>query len=612
LSLTGAALPLTAAQREIWIAEQRVGRTNCVFRVGEYLEIHGQLDPALFEQALRLVVAETDTLHVQFVEEHGEVRQIIQSRADWSPALIDLGAEPDPELAAHDWLAAAVARPMDLARDRLFEYALLRLGADRFFWYQGYHHIVMDAFGSMLVARRVAEVYTHLAEGRPVPPSSFGPLQDLLTLDQNYRASEDFTRDRAYWTERFADRPEPTGIVSRPSTAPEHYLRRTAALPPAELDGLRDASRRARAPWSHLVIAAAAVYLHRMTGTSDVVLGLPVTARLDQLQRRTPGTASNVLPLRLTIRPELTLRQLVSKVAAAVVELGRHQRYRAEDLQRDLDLPGSLGTLYTPVVNIMSFDATPSFAGLRTTAHNLSSGLVGDLTLAVWDRRDGTGLTVDLNAHPELFPNSELAAHHGRLLTALRAVSSAGLDEPLGRIDLLTAEERAALLAGSESALPAAETTLPELFQTRAAADPDAVAVVDGETALTYGELNEQANRLAQLLTVNGAGPEHIVALALPRSVDLVVAVLAVLKAGAAYLPLDPAYPATRLAHMVTDARPALVLATTATAAGLSTGHGTPVLLLRYLHLRLHRRAQGRGQHPPERGAAVRRDPQVV
>ncbi|MFH9241275.1 actinomycin synthase II AcmB, partial [Streptomyces anulatus] len=579
-----AELPLTAAQREIWIAEQRLGKRNRVFRVGEYLEIHGRVDLELFDRAVRLVVGEAQALHVRFTEAHGEVRQALRPPTDWAPTLVDLSAEPDPERATRAWLAAAVARPMDLAREHLFDHALLRLGDDRCYWYQGYHHIVMDAFGTVLITRRTAEVYTALAEGRPVSPSPFGSLDEFLAADQKYRDSEGFTGDRAYWTERFADRPEPTGIVARPSTTPDHYLRRTAALTPGELDGLREAARGARAPWSHLVIAAVAVYLHRMTGATDVVLGLPVTARLDQLQRRTPGTASNVLPLRLTVRPELTLRQLLTQVSARIVELGRHQRYRAEDLQRDLDLPGGLGTWYAPVVNIMSFDATPTFAGLPTTAHSLSSGLVGDLTFAAWDRRDGAGLTVDLNAHPELCPERELTAHHGRLVATLRAIASDGIDRPVGRIDLLTAEERRALLAGPEDA-PATtgattEATLPELFRARTAAAPDAVAVVCDETSLTYRELDERANRLAHLLAAHGVGPERIVALALPRSVDLVVAVLAVLKAGAAYLPLDPEYPANRLAHMVTDAQPTLILTTTETEAKLPDRHTAPVLRL--------------------------------
>ncbi|MYW17046.1 AMP-binding protein, partial [Streptomyces sp. SID2955] len=561
----GTTLPLTAAQREIWIAEQRLGRANRVFRVGEYLEIHGRVDPVLFEQALRQVVAEAEALHVRFTEEHGEVRQVVHRPGDWSPELVDLGAEPDPGRAAREWLEAAVARPMRLAEGPLFEYALLRLGPDRFYWYQGYHHAVMDAFGSLLITRRVADVYTALAQGGPVGPSPFGSLSDLVAADQRYRTSEQFTRDQAYWTGHFADRPEPAGLVGRPSTTPERYLRHTAVLDPGELSGLRAAARRARAPWSHLVIAATAVYLHRMTGASTVVLGLPVTARLDQVQRRTPGTASNVLPLRPSLRPDTTLRELLDGIGERVLGLGGHQRYRAEDLQRDLGLPGNAGTWYAPVVNVMSFDYAVTFGGLATTAHNLSSGLVGDLTLAVWDRRDGTCPTVDLNVHPELCGDDELAAHHRRLLTVLRALSAAETSLPVGRIDLLTDEERAALLATPDhtptTGTPGTATdtdtgagagaTLPGLFETQAAAHPDAVAVISDTTTTTYRQLNEHANRLAHHLTHHGIGPEHIVALALPRSTDLVTAILAVLKTGAAYLPLDPHYPPTRLTHMI-------------------------------------------------------------
>ncbi|PWI12701.1 non-ribosomal peptide synthetase, partial [Streptomyces sp. Act143] len=547
--------------------------------MGEYLEIHGGVDPQLFEQALRLVVAEAEALHVRFVAEGDEIRQALRQPADWPLTVTDLSAEPDPEQAARDWMDAAVARPMNPAEDRLFEYALLKVSADRFWWYQGYHHAVMDAFGSLLITRRVADVYTALARGGPVGASPFGTLSDLIAAEQEYQASAQFAQDRAYWAGRFTDRPQPAGIVGTPSTTPERYLRHTTAWEPAEHMALRDAARRARVPWSHLVIAAAALHVHRTTGTATVVLGLPVTARQTQVERRTPGTAANVLPLRLTLRPELTLGELLTQIGERVRELGGHQRYRAEDIQRDLALPGHMGTWYAPVVNVMSFDYAITFAGLPTTAHNLTSGLVGDLTLAVWDRRDGAGPVVDVNAHPELCTPEELAVHHRRLLTALRAVTATDPSRPLGRVDLLSARERAAVLSVPAAVVPS-RGSLPELFEARVAAAPGAVAVVWGDSTLSYGELNKRANRLAHVLVGCGVGPEDVVALALPRSADLVVAVLAVLKAGAAYLPLDPAYPAARVAHMVGDARPVLVLTATGFRPSAESVAATPVLLL--------------------------------
>ncbi|MBM7168688.1 non-ribosomal peptide synthetase, partial [Streptomyces sp. G44] len=512
----GTTLPLTAAQREIWIAEQRLGKGNCVFRVGEYLEIHGGVDPELFARALRLVVAEAEALHVRFVEEPGEVRQALREPVGWPFAVTDLSAEPDPERAAHAWMDTAVTRPMNLTEDPLFEYALLKLGSDRFWWYQGYHHAVMDAFGSLLITRRVADVYTALAGGGTAGESPFGTLSDLVAAEQAYRTSGQFAHDGAYWTECFTDRPQPTGIVGTPSTTPERYLRHTSALESAEHTALRDAAHRARVPWSHLVIAAAALHVHRTTGTATVVLGLPVAARLTLVERRTPGTAANVLPLRLTLRPEATLGGLLAQIGERVRELGGHQRYRAEDIQRDLALPGRPGTWYAPVVNVMSFDYAITFDGLPTTAHNLSSGLVGDLTFAVWDRRDGAAPAVDVNAHPELCTPDELAVHHRRLRAALRAVTETDCSRPIGRIDLLSAEERAVVLAVPSVGVPS-RVTLPELFEARVVAAPGAAAVVWEGSTLSYGELNVRGDRLAHGLLGRGGGPGGVVGPALPR-----------------------------------------------------------------------------------------------
>ncbi|MGW6919365.1 amino acid adenylation domain-containing protein, partial [Kitasatospora sp. NPDC054939] len=577
----GVELPLSAAQREIWLAEQRLDEGNRVFRVADYLEIHGPVATGPFEAALRLVVAEAEALHVRFAVRGDEPVQRPVPPGDWMLRTVDLSADPDPDGAARALLAAEAARPMDLARGPLFDHVLIRLAADRHLWYQGYHHIVLDAFGSLLIARRTAEVYTALEAGRPVPPRTFGTLADLLDGDARYRASEQFALDRAHWARQFADRPEPARWLGEPTGTPETYLRATAALPGDTLDGLRALARRTRVPWSHLVIAAAAIHLHRTTGAHDVVFGLPTTARADQTLRRTPGTLANVLPLRLAPTPGLTLGGFLAQIGERLRDLGRHQRYRGEDLHRDLDLPGRLGTSFAPVVNIMSFDYGLTFAGHRTTPHNLSSGLVGDLTLAVWDRRDGSGPTVDLNAHPELCTADELADRHGTLLTTLRSLAAADPGQPIGRIELLTAEERADLL---DTPAPAAEPgrvpTLVELFEARAAADPAAPAVTAGTDTLGYGELNERADRLARGLIACGAGPERIVAIALPRCADLVVAVLAVLKSGAAYLPLDPEYPQARLAHMLADARPALLLTDRATAPAVPAGADLPVLLL--------------------------------
>jgi len=580
-SSDGLTLPLSAAQCEIWFAEQRLNTANRVYKLGECIEIYGPVDPVLFETALRRVVREVDSLHVLFAESGDGPQQVVEAFSDWLMPVVDVSEEPDPRTAALAWMAADVARPMDLTRDPLFSYALIKLRSDRFLWYQGYHHIVMDMFGFSLIARRVADIYTALAHGLACNENFFASLRQLLDSDSSYRASDRFTQDRAYWIERFADRPELARLVDRPSGTPASFVHRTAASALSGTDKLRGAARRTGVRWSRIMIAATAVYVHRLTGARDVVLGFPVTARQDSVLRRVPGMVSNVLPLRLSVHPHMSSSELIARTEEEVRQVLVHQRYRGEDLRRDLGLSDNIGTSFTPLINIMSFDYDLRFAGYRAAARNLSVGLIGDLSIIVCDRRDGSSLQIGWQSHPEVCGTDDLAAHQQRFLNLLEAVV-ADPDLPVGRIDLLSAQERHQLLVdyNNNTTTPIPTACLPELFQTQVAATPEAIAVICGDTTLTYAQLNTQANHLAHALITHGVGPEQIVALALPRSVELIVAILAVLKTGAAYLPIDPDYPPARLEFMLHDASPTLLLSSTQTIGRIPPDTTTPQLIL--------------------------------
>ena len=192
-------LPLSRAQLEIWLAQQ-INPSSTAYNVGEYIEIVGSIDPIFFEQALRQVISETEALRVKIVELAEGPGQIISGPPAWSMPIIDVSSETDARAAAETWMKADLARPFDLMRGPLFGYALLKATADRFYFYSRYHHIVMDGFGSWLVAQRVAAVYSDLAAGRDFGKSSFGRIGSLVEEDAAYRASDQFMRDRQFWS----------------------------------------------------------------------------------------------------------------------------------------------------------------------------------------------------------------------------------------------------------------------------------------------------------------------------------------------------------------------------------------------------------------------------
>ncbi|WP_406499535.1 non-ribosomal peptide synthase/polyketide synthase [Streptomyces sp. NBC_00846] len=558
----GDSYPLTAAQREIWLAEQRARTTLDAYRIGEYLEVHGPVDAELVETALRRVVDEIDALHVTFVHDGQEPRQVVRAAWDWEPTRLDLSSEPEPRAAALAWMARDRMRPLDLTRDPLFSFALISLSPVHHLLYQNHHHLVMDGFGLSLVRRRVTRMYTALASGGPVPPSPLRSLDDLLRSETDYRASAQCASDRSYWTERFADRPEPTQFTGRASRGGSG-LRASVEPGVLRVDALRAAGAHTEVHWSRLLIAAAALYAHRLTGDRDVLIGLPVTGRegAERTLLSTPGTMANVVPLRLPMRPDMRWHDLVAEAAWEADAALAHQRYRSEDLFRDLGVPGPPGAAFPLVVNILVFDSAPSFAGHPATLRYLLPEPTTGLALWVTGRRGDNELRVELKGAPQTWSEDELAVHQRRLIALLDTVAHCAPQEPVGRIGLLAADEERELLAlGTGPVAKASAENLPEVFRAQVRATPDAVAVVGSDTSLTYAELDARANRLAHALIACGAGPERLVAVALPRSAELVVAILAVLKAGAACVPVDPEYPAARIGYMLDDARPVLVV----------------------------------------------------
>ncbi|WP_263251409.1 amino acid adenylation domain-containing protein [Saccharopolyspora rosea] len=562
--------PLTAGQSGIWYAQQ-LDAANPIFNTAEYVEIDGPLDPERFAAALRAVVGEAESLRLRVVAGEDGPRQVVDPVGEVEVPVVDCSDAPDPRQRALERMRADLDEPVDPAAGRLWTAALFRLGERRWWWYQRIHHVAIDGYGFSIVLRRVAEVYSALVAGRDPGPSPFGALDSLVAAEREYRESEKFQRDAEFWRDHLADRPEVVTLAGRTARS-AHTFHRQAEVLPGGTEALGEAAAHSRTIWTDALIAAVAAYVHRMTGAEDVVLGLPVMGRLGSASLRVPGMVVNVLPLRLRVAPGTTRAELVAQVAKAVRELRKHQNYRGEDLRRDLKLLGADRPLFGPMVNIKSFDYDLAFGDSPATVHNLAAGPVDDLTVAVYG--SGADLRLEFDANPDLYSADDLAAHRERFARFLRAFAAE--DGPVERIDLLAPEERERILVEWNAPLPgnrpAPEATLPQLFEEQAARTPDAIAVTCGDQQLRYDELNERANRLAHHLIDHGIGPEQLVALSLPRSAELVVALLAVLKSGAAYLPLDPGHPAERIAHVVADSRPSLAISDTDHSGHLPDG----------------------------------------
>ncbi|MER6999744.1 amino acid adenylation domain-containing protein [Streptomyces sp. NPDC000410] len=567
-------IPVTGGQSGIWLAQQ-IEPESSAYNISFVLQLRGDIDLDRLTAAVRQATEEAESLHVRIADVRGTPRQV-PTRFPVEVPCLDLRGESDPRDAAHRWMDADRDRPADLAEGPLFAQVLLRLADDRVWWYQRYHHITVDGAGIAEITRRAGDIYT-LGDGATTPDWA---LSRLVGTDTAYRSSEQYAQDRAYWRERMADRPEPVRLVERTSAPTKRRVRRTTELAPAAAARLRATATDAGVALSRLLVAAAAAHLHRATGEQDLVLGLPVTTRQDPATRRVPGMVSNILPLRLTVRPDMTGAQLLDTVRAAVSETVAHSRYRAEDLARDLGLVDGVQELVGPTVNVLPQPEGLRFSGAEAEYVPHWLGPVSDLTLTFGDFEEGHGLRIHLDADADVCDEGTLADHERRFLTVLEALTS-DLGLPVAHIELTSGAERAQLLGDfGVDPRPAPEQTWPAAFEDRVRHAPDAVALVCEDRELSYADLGAAANRLARLLAARGVGREDVVAVALPRSPELVIALLAVMKAGAAYLPLDADHPQDRIAYMLDDAGARTVVTTRELSADLPDAPGVQRCLL--------------------------------
>ncbi|MBC2875431.1 MULTISPECIES: non-ribosomal peptide synthetase [Streptomyces] len=566
-------LPLAPLQEGLLFQALFDESAHDVYTMQLILELRGPLDRAVLRRSAGALLHRHPNLRAAFWNE-GVRRpvQVIPKAVEPVWEETDLGHVPAGE--REDALEAVLredrARRFDLTEPPLMRFRLIRL-ADRLHRLVLHsHHILLDGWSVPLLVRELVELHAHGGD----PAALLAPrryrdhLARLATLDK--------APAEAAWRTALAGLPGPTHLYG-PGRA---RAARTPDVVPLTLDEATTARLGALARSRGLTLNTVVqglwgILLGRLTGSRDVVFGASVSGRPAGL----PGVETmiglfiNTVPVRVTLRPDEPLTGLLARLQAEQAALLPHHDLGLADIQR----AAGTGELFdTLVVFENAPDVTESLENARTAGGLEVSGIAN---------RDATHypvtlvplllhgrLTVSFEYQPDVLDRAAahtLAGRFERLVTAFLDAP----DRPVGRLDVLADDERARLLAdGRGPAVDVPDATLPGLFAGQVAARPDAPAVVFAGETLTFAELDARANRLARRLVAEGVGPEDLVALAMPRGLDIVTALLAVQKAGAAYVPVDPEYPAARVAHMLTDARPRLLLTVGEPPAGVPGG----------------------------------------
>ncbi len=563
--------PASHGQRRMWVLSRLAH--GPAYHIPLALALEGPLDAAALAAALDSLVDRHEALRTRFALVDGELRQFVDV-AGIRLEQRDLSQETDPEAAARDQAQAHAAAPFDLERGPLLRAALLRLGTRRHVLLVNLHHAIADGASLGLLVAELAALYV----GHPLPGPT-GHYRDFAAWQNHWLAGPEAEAGRRDWRRRLADAPALDLPLDFPRPAVQDV---TGGLVTQNLNRDSLDTLQALLPGTSrfmVLLALVKALLHRHGGQRDITVGCPVAGRDQPEWEGTVGCLVNTLALRDRLDGGESFRALLERVRSTALEGYRQQAVPFDVVVDDLGLERDLSRppLFDVMVSLETGEAAPARLGeARLSAFGEGFPVAKfDLSFQFVDTPDGPRL--DLIYAARLF-RADTAQALARRLAMLADSAARDPEAAMDALGLLPGEERRRLEGHNATAVEYPFVPVMDPIRAQAARSPERPALSHGPDTLTYGELETRAKRLAHFLRRQGIGPETVVGVWLERGPDWLIALLAVLKAGGAYLPLDPACPSERLAWLLADADARLLLSHTALASDLDTG--TPTVCL--------------------------------
>ncbi len=566
-------LPLSFAQQRLWFLAQ-IQESAVAYNESAGLILTGALDVPALEASLTEICRRHEILRTGFPQRDGSPLQVVAPPAPLRLPLEDLRGLPEAEQSAavQRVAAADAAAAFDLARPPLLRLRLLQLadtpaGVPRHVLLATLHHILADMWSMGILNRELSILYRAYREGRPAPlPELTVQYADYACRQRERLRGSTLERHLAYWRRQLADAPALLVLPTdhpRPPVQGFDGARVPIALAADQLAAVRRLCRATGTTLFMVLLAVFAVLLRRWSGQTSIVIGAPVANRDEPLTEPLIGFFVNTLALRIDLSADPAFERLLGRVRTTVLDALSHQELPFEKLVEELKPPRNLA--YAPLFQVMLALRNVPVEALRLPDLSLTplprAGTVAKFDLTLELNETPAGVAGFLEYNTRLFTSeraARLAAQFGQLVSTLTERPA----ESVARVPLLTPDELRALRDWSVSPRPLEVPSAPlsRLIAAQVRRAPQALALSCGDTHLSFGALDARANRIARLLAARGVRPGALVALYLERSPDLVAALLGILKAGAAYLPLDPAAPAQRLALIIADADADLLL----------------------------------------------------
>ncbi len=551
--------PITNAQKSIWFIEKFYSNTTFV-NLSFIVELKECVDYFLLNKAINLVIKNNDAMRTRIVENGKEPQQYFSEYIEKQFEFLDFGdSNSRSELSC--WEKKRSREHFELLDSDLYDFVMIRISDHEGAFFGKVHHIVADAWSITNLVSQILQNYCKLRDKEEVALIERPSYKDYIQNEMNFYNSERYQKHRAFWNEFFSDSPEFTLFNNKVVPNPTAAERQTFILPSDLTSVIKEfCSMENTSPFCFFY-AILAICIWKLTSSKDIVIGTPVLNRSGVKEKNMMGMFISTIPFRIQLNSALDFASLVKKVSQRWGMLLRHQKYPLEQIVKDFR--------EAHVIQDKLFDISLSFQNAKFDVSNINYDLkwlfngsqLDSLTLHISDRENSGNYTMDYDYLTDVFSETDINRLHGYFVTLLRnALNNPYL--PLSDIKMLSAEQESDLLwkfNNTKQDYPREETIV-TLFEKQVSLNPEKVAVIFENNAVTYLELDQRSNQLAGALRAQGVIKGSIIGLVMDRSVEMLVAILAVLKAGGAYLPIDPVYPIERINYMLENSNCQLVL----------------------------------------------------
>ncbi len=558
---------LTNPQQSIYLTEEYYKGTN-INNIAGTLTIE---QPVQFNQlilAIKQLIKQNDGCRIMISNEEQEVKQYIAPYQDFQIEIIDVSSEKElSELARK-----ITAKPFELYNSFLFRFVLYRFPDNHGGFVVNMHHLIADSWTLGIVVNEIMEIYSSYLkqEEYQEKDATLYSYTNYIASEQEYKKSDKYQKDKLYWNEVFSTIPESATIPSIQTNATlsnsTKALREQRTIPSTLLKRIKEYCASKKVSVYNFLTAIISIYISRVSNLEDICIGTPILNRTNFKEKNTTGMFINTLPLRVNVNTSMTFQEFLNSVMTNSMSLLRHQKYSYQNIIEDLRKKQSnLPALYQIMV---SYQITKINKEQETIPHesiwHFNENTADDIDIHIFDLNDTNELNIAYDYKTEKYTAQEMKQIHERILNMISQVLNNETIK-ISEIEIVTLEEKEKLIHGfnqTKMDYPKAQTMV-QLFEEQVKLTPNHVALVFKDKSLTYQELNAKANQLAYYLKDNGVKKDDIVSVCMNKNISFIISILATLKCGAAYLPINPSYPFNRISYIVENSKSSVLITDT-------------------------------------------------